>query len=111
MTKIIESKITIDVLLDENRVPEKLQWSAPDGGIDQQPTKAVFLSVWDPSHQEALRIDLWTKDMPVDEMKVFFYQTLASMANTYERATADETLSQSMRDFCEYFKTKSEEQA
>ena len=36
-----------------------------------------MLSVWDAvKTQETLRIDLWTKDMPVDEMKLFFHQTL-----------------------------------
>jgi len=106
----IQSTIRIDVSLDANRVPEQLQWSAPDGGVDQAQAKAVFLSVWDPAHQEALRIDLWTKDMPVNEMKAFFYQTLVSMSATYQRATADEGMAEAMRDFAEFFKAKTEEQ-
>lgn len=72
MSKTIKSTIELHVELDENRVPEKLSWTAPDGGIDNEEAKAMMLSVWDSEAQETLRIDLWTKDMPVDEMKVFF---------------------------------------
>lgn len=102
------SEIKIKVELDENRIPEKLQWSAPDGGINQAETKAVLLSVWDHKSTEALRIDLWTKDMPLDEMKVFFHQTLTAMADTFQRATSDEKMSATMRDFCDYFAEKLE---
>ena len=70
------SKIEIKVELDNNKVPEKIRWTASDGNISNQETKATFLSVWDSKNKESLRIDLWTKDMPLDEMKLFFYQTL-----------------------------------
>ena len=66
------SKIEIKVELDNNKVPEKIRWTASDGNIDNQQTKAAFLSVWDSKKKESLRIDLWTKDMPLDEMKLFF---------------------------------------
>ena len=61
-----------------------------------------------PKAKETLRIDLWTKDMPVDEMKVFFHQTLLSMSDTFFRATQDEKMSATMKDFCEYFAEKLE---
>ncbi|WP_041997594.1 gliding motility protein GldC, partial [Capnocytophaga cynodegmi] len=77
------SNIQLTVALDENKVPEKLFWNAEDGGINNEETKAIFLSVWDSKNKEALRIDLWTKEMPVDEMKMFFYQTLSAMADTF----------------------------
>ncbi len=100
------SKITINVGLDENKIPEKLHWSAPDGGVENQESKAMLLSVWDHKAKEALRIDLWTKDMPLDEMKVFFHQTLTAMADTFQRATGDDKMSDTMRDFCDYFAEK-----
>lgn len=102
------SDIHIRVELDENRVPEKLTWTAKDGGVDKAKSKAMLLSVWDDKVQETLRIDLWTKDMPVDEMKKFFHQTLVAMADTYERATEDEKMAATMRDFCAYFAEKTE---
>ncbi len=108
MSKTHNSEITIQIELDDNRVPEKMNWSAPDGGITNEDTKAMMLSVWDQSRKESLRIDLWTKDMPVDEMKIFFHQTLSAMADTFERATDDEKMSATMRDFCDYFAEKLE---
>jgi gliding motility-associated protein GldC len=104
----IKSEIKINVELDENRVPETLSWTARDGGVLNEDSKAVMLSVWDSKAQESMRIDLWTKDMPVDEMKVFFHQTLVSMADTFERATGDLKMTATMKDFCEYFAEKLE---
>ena len=103
-----KSQISIDVTLDDNKIPEKLPWSAPDGGVAHQETKALLLSVWDDQAQEALRIDLWTKTMPLDQMKVFFHQTLVAMSGTFQRATNDEKMAAIMRDFCDYFAEKLE---
>ena len=103
-----KSDIKIVVELDENRVPEKINWTAPDGGIENAAAKALMLAVWDSKVQETLRIDLWTKDMPVDEMKLFFHQTLTAMADTFQRATQDEKMADTMRDFCDYFAEKLE---
>ena len=94
--------------LDDNRVPEKLMWSAQDGGVEAQEAKAIMLSIWDSKAKESMRIDLWTKDMPVDEMKIFFHQTLLSMTETFQRATGDEKMSATMQDFCDYFAEKLE---
>lgn len=103
-TKTSEIKISVD--LDENRIPEKLAWTAQDGGIDQEEAKAIMLSVWDSKKQETLRIDLWAKDMPVEEMKLFFHQTLLAMSDTFKRATQDEKMADTMKDFCDYFAEK-----
>ncbi len=108
MSKSFNSEIKFNVQLDENRVPESLTWTAEDGGVNQEETKAIMLSIWDNNAKETLRIDLWTKDMPVDEMKQFFHQTLVAMADTYQRATNDEKMADTMRDFCEYFAEKLE---
>lgn len=106
MAKKHTSQIKIDVTLDDNKVPEALHWTAEDGGISNEPSKAMLLSVWDHKAKESLRIDLWTKDMPLDEMNVFFHQTLSAMSETFERATNDEKMAATMRDFCDYFAEK-----
>ena len=102
------SKITFTIGLDENKIPEEISWNAEDGGIDNESSKAIMLSVWDPNKKDTLRMDLWTKDMPVDEMKQFYHQTLVSMASSFERATNDDKMSATMRDFCDYFAEKLE---
>lgn len=102
------SEIKFNIDLDENKVPEAISWSAEDGAIDNSESKAIMISVWDHVKKDTLRMDLWTKDMPVDEMKQFFHQTLVSMSNTFERATDDQKMSATMRDFCDYFAEKLE---
>jgi gliding motility-associated protein GldC len=108
MAKLHTSEIVLRVALDENRIPEKLTWSAQDGGIDQEVAKAMLLSVWDSKNRESLKIDLWTKDMPVDEMKIFFHQTLVSLSDTFMKATQDEKMTATLKEFCDYFKEKME---
>ncbi|MCW2120525.1 gliding motility protein GldC [Flavobacterium sp. 7A] len=102
------SEINFLVELDDNKVPERLMWSAKDGGVQLEEAKAIMLSIWDAKAKESMRIDLWTKDMPVDEMKIFFHQTLVAMSDTFHRATGDEKMSATMKDFCAYFAEKLE---
>ena len=108
MAVVHTSEIKLKVGLDENRVPETLNWSAEDGGIDNEQAKAMFLSVWDSNQRESLKIDLWTKDMPVDEMKIFFHQTLVTMADTFMKDKKKKKMTATMKDFCEYFADKME---
>lgn len=103
-----KSEINIEVITDENKVPEEIYWSADDGNIYKEEAKAMMLSVWDSKAQETLRVDLWTKEMPVDEMRKFFHQTLVSMKETYFKATQDEKMAATMGDFCDYFAEKLE---
>ena len=72
-----KSTITIDVMTDESKVPASIAWSATDTGAENaQKAKAMMISFWDGAEKAALRIDLWTKDMMVDEMADFFFQTM-----------------------------------
>ncbi|MCC7029772.1 MAG: gliding motility protein GldC [Chitinophagaceae bacterium] len=105
------STISLDVVLDENKVPEKIYWQAAEGGVDK-PTeaKAFMLSIWDVNEAAALRIDLWTKKMMVDDMNDFFFQTFMTMADTYERATTHKHIAEDIREFSKSFKQKMEEE-
>lgn len=100
------TNINIRVELDENQVPEKMLWNAEDGGIENEETKAIMVSVWDDAKKEALRIDLWTKEMPVDDMKMFLHQILLSISHTYEKATGEEDVAQWLEDTAETFAVK-----
>ncbi|HEV9037674.1 MAG TPA: gliding motility protein GldC, partial [Puia sp.] len=87
------SSISIDVSLDKDRIPEDIRWNASDSSTENaRQAKAMMLAFWDGAEKTALRIDLWTKEMMVDEMADFFYQTFMTMAETYQRATQDPTL-------------------
>ena len=101
MTK---STITIDVEMDESRVPEGIVWNATDAITNKpQRSKAMMLSFWDSEEKAALRIDLWTKSMMVDEMADFFYQTMMTMADTYGRATNHTEVVEDMKKFAHEF--------
>jgi gliding motility-associated protein GldC len=99
-----KSTITIDVHTDENRIPETIAWTASDTTAgNAQKAKAIMISFWDGAEKTALRIDLWTKDMMVDEMADFFYQTMMTMADTYGRATKYDEMVNEMKTFAHEF--------
>jgi gliding motility-associated protein GldC len=102
-----KSDIHIQVELDDDNIPEKIHWKATDSTSDEpQESKALMLAMWDPHYRETMRIDLWTKEMQLEEMNVFFFQTLMTMSDTYKRANNDGKLAESMRDFAITFGEK-----
>ena len=104
LTVMSKSTITINVEMDEDRVPESISWNASDTSVERaQKAKAMMLSFWDGSEKSALRIDLWTKDMMVDEMADFFYQTMMTMADSYGRATKQDETVDEMKKFAKNF--------
>ena len=103
------SEIKFHVTLDEEKIPQTITWEATDSGIEGvKACNATMLTVWDAAENTTLRIDLWTKDMLVDDMKRFFYESLVTMADTYLRATHDAALAGDMKKFAEEFGIKSE---
>lgn len=103
-TNMAKSTIQIEVELDEQKVPSNIQWKATDSSAEApQQAKAFILSLWDGADKAALRIDLWTQKMMVDEMADFYYQTLMTMADTFERATRMTELTSRMKANAEQF--------
>lgn len=100
------SEINIKVGLNENNLPIGIRWSAQDGNVDHAASKAFLLSLWDAKENNTMKIDLWTKDMSVEEMKQFFHQTLLTMADTFERATGEHLICEDLRDYCYHFADK-----
>jgi gliding motility-associated protein GldC len=84
-------------------------WESTDAqNQDALLVKSIMLALWDQNYKNALRIDLWTKDMPVDEMKLFFYQTLMTMGDSFLRATGETNIIEDLRDYCAHFAEKME---
>lgn len=99
-----KSTITIDVHLDINKVPEQINWQASDSSADMsQRAKAMAIAFWDGADKTAMRIDLWTKDMMVDEMADFYYQMMMGMADTFNRATHQQGMTDDMKKFAKDF--------
>jgi gliding motility-associated protein GldC len=105
--KKAEIKLTIE--LDDNNVPENITWESTDTeNKEALAVKSMMLALWDHNYKNSLRIDLWTKDMPVDEMKRFFYETLQTMADSFLRATGETNIVEDLRDYCAHFAEKME---
>lgn len=101
--------INITVELDENNIPTAIDWNASDKqGEEVAQCRAMLLALWDHERKDTMRLDLWTKKMTIDEMKIFFHQTLVTMADTLENATNEEQMAEDMRDFTAYFADKME---
>ena len=102
-----ESNININVRLDDEKVPQSINWTASGStASDLQYSKAMFLAFWDDVDKSALRIDLWTKDMMTDEMADFFYQVFFTMGDTFQRATGRKDLSEEIKKFATEFHKK-----
>ncbi len=99
-----KSDIHFSVTLDENKIPERIQWTAEDSGVQgEKECSSVLISIWDPKDKSTLRIDLWTQKMMVEEMQHLFYETFRSMADTYLRATNDDKAAAEITSFAEKF--------
>lgn len=104
--KVKSSDIVVSVKTDENKIPKEISWTAEDSDIKDQECKAMILALWDKETGSALRMDLWTSEMMVDEMKMFFYQTLVTMADNFQKATGEDAITEDLRDYCAHFAEK-----
>jgi gliding motility-associated protein GldC len=94
-----KSNIHFDIALDEENIPDKITWSATDNptGDGTSETKALCISLWDPDHKHTMRIDLWTRDMPVEEMKKFYIDMLGGLSQSLLSATDDTYMSEEIK--------------
>ncbi len=97
-----KSTINFTIDLDKNNFPDKIVWEAtdkPDPELSE--TKAISLALWDHTQKNTLRIDLWTKDMPVDEMKRFYVDCIGGLAQSILTATGDELMANETHALCQ----------
>jgi len=101
------STITIDVRMDQKNHPDSIAWTATDSSVKEaQQAKAMMLAFWDANKKSALHIDLWTREMMVDEMAEFYYQMMTAMADTFSRATAHKEFVAQMKNAASEFQNK-----
>lgn len=105
-----KSEIRFSIALDEQRIPEAISWQATDAGEQINFAKALNISLWDREDTGTLKIDLWTKDMPVDEMKRFYVDSIAAMSQSLYTATGDEAMAERIRAFCRELMTSLDEE-
>ena len=95
--------LKFEVELDENQLPVNMEMHASDGVATETDIKALMISAWESKSKETLRIDLWTKDMPINEMFIMYHQTMMGMATTLEKSTGHDKLAGALRDYCDFF--------
>ena len=104
-----KSEIKITVQLDDNKMPKKIEWEATDAGFTgKKPAKTLMLSLWDEMDNVTYGIDLWTKEMKVEEMQKHYHQIILKMADTFERATNNKDAAGMIRNFSDEFVKKLE---
>jgi gliding motility-associated protein GldC len=96
-----KSAIHFDITLDEKSIPEEITWNATDKPGDDDHTNAISIAVWDDAEKNTMRLDLWTKDMPVHEMKKFYIDALGGLAQSLLNATGDEQMSTDINKLCD----------
>ena len=103
-----ESTINIKVRLDSKNLPENITWNTDDqdGDTVQNDCKGMLLSLFEKERKETIKIDLWTKEMQIQEMDRFFFQTLRALGDTYFKATQNKELAEQMQQFVHYFGQK-----
>lgn len=104
MSEKHKSKLEFNITMDENMVPESISWLAENH--PESKCRAFMTSLWDDKESNTLRIDLWTKEMMIEEMRHFFVQSLITMADTFERATNDASSAEELRNFSKEFGKK-----
>lgn len=103
------SSIQIEVTLDDDKIPQSIHWVAEGPGPEKgRDAKAMLLSFLDRDSGDTFKIDLWTRDMQVNEMDRFFYQTLRALSDTYHKATSNTQLAERMQQFTRYFGEQTE---
>lgn len=102
------SEIKLLVTLDENKIPEKISWLAEQAGVEgEKESLAMLLTLWDKDEKVTMGLDLWTKEMSVDDMNILFHQNFYKLADTYGRATNNEEVADLIRTFGDEFAKKS----
>ena len=98
----MKKTLKFEVELDENHLPVNIEMYA-DNSENESNIKALMISAWAAQTKETLRIDLWSKDMPVHDMLIMCHQSMMGMATTLEKATGHDKIAGALRDYCDFF--------
>lgn len=103
----MKKKITLEISFGEDQVPVKITCSGDD---IKKPIegKAMLLSLFDGEHMDTIKIDLWTKELQINEMDRFVFQSLRAITDTYYKATKNGALANDMQKFVDYFGEKTQ---
>ena len=96
------TEIRFKIGLDQQNVPLDIKWMATDSRNNElRDCKSIMLSIWDAADKTTMKIDLWTNDMTTDEMHSHFFQTILSIAESYQRATGNPLAVEEVKKFAQ----------
>ena len=98
----MKQTLKFEVELDDNHLPIDIEMFTSDANHEEN-VKALMISAWSAQNKETLRLDLWTKDMPVHDMFIMYHQTMMGMATSLSKATGHDKLAGALRDYCDFF--------
>ena len=99
----MKKTLKFEVEVDENYLPLNIEMQDSDSVTNEKNIKALMISAWSSKIKETLRVDLWTKDMPVNDMFIMYHQTMIGMAESLEKATGQDKIAEALRDYCSFF--------
>ncbi|MFN8355960.1 MAG: gliding motility protein GldC [Spirosomataceae bacterium] len=106
-----KTEINFTVELDTQNIPDRIYWDAtdnPNEGLHD--TKAISIALWDHYHKGTMKIDLWTKDMEVLEMKRFYIEVLGGVADTILNSTGDQEMATDIDNLCKVLAKRLDEE-
>ena len=98
----MKKTLKFEVEVDENYLPLNIEMQESDSVTNEKNIKALMISAWSSKTKETLRVDLWTKDMPVNDMFIMYHQTMMAMAVSLQKSTGHEKLAAALRDYCDF---------
>ena len=99
----MKQTLKFEVELDENNLPNSIKMLEDQENNSAIYLKALMIAAWDAKRKETLRVDIWTKDMPVNDMFILYHQNMMGMATSLEKSTGQDKLAQALRDYCDFF--------
>ena len=102
----MKQTLKFEVEIDDNNLPNSIKMIEENTGNSSIDLKALMIAAWDATRKETLRVDIWTKDMPVNDMFILYHQNMMGMATSLEKSTGEAKLAQALRDYCDFFAKK-----
>ena len=97
-----QKDIHLRVQLDQDRLVESITWDATDKPQDASSSVKCFsLAIWDKDQRGTLRLDMWDKEMTMDEMNVFVVQAIGGLSELLVNATGNEGAARRVAEFAE----------
>ncbi len=96
----MQKEIHLRVQLDNDHLVDSIHWEATDKPADASPKiKCFSLAIWDQEQRGTLRLDMWDKEMTMEEMNAFVVQAIGGLSELMANATGNEAAAVKIAEF------------